>query len=259
MMRFFCLLVALAACLSGQPKVPKIWDDKALADWATPIAALGVRPAHFTASEYYSVAAQNLRTYPVYHPDKEPPGYWGWLQKQTPQPLVDASKLRSRQDWIRAGGAAFRAVDNVPFRTNDPVKIRALRDPKSWEGVWTQPDGTLLSTRWVVTAEGVQVTLADCAACHTRVLANGTVLVGAPVGRPPIGSRTHAVVGIPQSRLSPAFVFRGDPRPVEEWRKFTVPWQPDSRVEAMRNSSDPRSHCALSPLYASGDVQPGAW
>ena len=82
---------------------PRIWDDKALEDWATPIAAPGVGPGHYTTSEYYAVQGENLRTYPVYRPDREPPGYWEWLQKQKPQPLVDAATLRTREDWIKAG------------------------------------------------------------------------------------------------------------------------------------------------------------
>src|SRR5215469_2276061 len=92
-------------------RAPRIWDNKALEDWATPIAALGIRPGHFTSAEYYAVPADNLRTYPVYRPDREPPGYWDWLQQQRPQPLVDASKLRTRQDWIKAGETAFRFLD----------------------------------------------------------------------------------------------------------------------------------------------------
>src|SRR5512144_381427 len=75
--------------------VPRIWDDQSLSDWATPIAALGIRPSQVTAAEYYTIPGDNLRTYPVYRPDKEPPGYWEWLQKQRPQPLIDASKLRT--------------------------------------------------------------------------------------------------------------------------------------------------------------------
>jgi hypothetical protein len=56
----------------GRVTVPKIWDDKALEDWATPIAALGVRPSQITAVEYYAVPGESLRTYPVYRPDREP-------------------------------------------------------------------------------------------------------------------------------------------------------------------------------------------
>src|SRR6476620_2486973 len=78
---------------------PKIWYDAALATWATPIAALGIRPGHFTSAEYYSAPADNLLTYPVYGPDGEPPGYWEWLQKQKPRSLVDATTIRTAEDW----------------------------------------------------------------------------------------------------------------------------------------------------------------
>ena len=40
------------------------WIDEALADWATPIAALGVRPGHCSETEYYSAPPDNLRTSP---------------------------------------------------------------------------------------------------------------------------------------------------------------------------------------------------
>ena len=101
------LLIAVAFPVSAQKQdrvtVPRIWDDKALEDWATPIAALGVRPGYFTPAEYYAVRADNLKTYPVYRPDREPPGYWEWLQKQEPEPLVDVSKLRTRERLDRSG------------------------------------------------------------------------------------------------------------------------------------------------------------
>jgi len=59
-------LVALTSTAQeSRIAAPKIWDDKALEDWATPIAALGVRPSQFTAAEYYAVPGENLRTYPV--------------------------------------------------------------------------------------------------------------------------------------------------------------------------------------------------
>jgi hypothetical protein len=44
----FAVLAFLSAMLLAQApaQAPRIWDDAALADWATPIAALNVRPAH---------------------------------------------------------------------------------------------------------------------------------------------------------------------------------------------------------------------
>jgi ABC-type Fe3+ transport system substrate-binding protein len=79
--------IAAAALVAQAPaSVPKIWDDAALADWATPIGALKTRPGHYTSAEYYAVPADNLRTYPVYRPDREPPGYWEALQRKKPEP-----------------------------------------------------------------------------------------------------------------------------------------------------------------------------
>jgi hypothetical protein len=100
-----CLLVALLAVANTQTRAPVIWDDAALADWATPIAALQLRPGHYKPADYYAVAAENLRTYPVYLSDKEPLGYWASLQKKKPEPLVDVSTIRTKTDWIEAGGA----------------------------------------------------------------------------------------------------------------------------------------------------------
>jgi hypothetical protein len=238
MMRNCVLTIVVAATLPAQTKVPRIWDDKALEDWATPIAALGVRPAQFTSADYYAVPPDNLKTYPVYRPDKEPPGYWEWLQKQKPEPLVDASKIRAREDWIRAGEAAFREMDDIAFRSGDAERIRAARDPKSWEGIWTQPDGASVSNRWVVTPEGIQLTAVACAgACHMRVRADGTVFWGAPKGS--IGETRGT--GLPRTApnpKSPAFVFTGDSIAVQVWRHFTVPWAPDERIEKLRSGAD---------------------
>ena len=136
--------IASVAIFAAEPLVraPRIWDDQALKDWATPIAALGVRPGHYTTAEYYAVPGDNLKTYPVYRPDHEPPGYWEWLQKQKPQPLVDASKLRTREDWIKAGETAFQILDEPPVRTSDPAVIKTFRDPEKFAGIWLQTDGS---------------------------------------------------------------------------------------------------------------------
>jgi hypothetical protein len=225
------LLAALT--LSAQEHritAPRIWDDKALEDWATPIAALGVRPGHYTASEYYAVPGENLRTYPVYRPDREPPGYWEWLQKQKPQPLVDAAKLRTREDWIEAGESAFQTIGATTLRTRDPEKIKLYREPKAYEGVWTRADGSLLVDRWVVTDQGIELRATACAGCHARVRADGTVFWGAPQGPIPGGRRDTL---LPLSSPTPA---DDDPAGTRVWRLFTVPWAPDERIERLRDA-----------------------
>src|SRR5687768_2071276 len=161
-----CLTLGLGVMTNTQARVPRIWDDRALADWATPLATLRIRPAHHTAAEYYSAPGENLRTYPVYRPDREPPGYWEWLQKQKPQPIIDSSKLRTREHWVKAGESAFQALDEPARRTRDPETIRVARDLKSYEGLWTQSDGSVVGLRWVVTNEGIHLSFTACAICH---------------------------------------------------------------------------------------------
>ena len=120
------VLVAMASAAQRAAPVPVIWDDRSLDDWATPLASLKIRPAHYTATEFYAIPGDNLRTYPVYRPDKEPPGYWEELQKKKPEPLVDVSTIRSQRDWIEAGARAFR--EGTGF-----YKIPSLR------GLWYRP------------------------------------------------------------------------------------------------------------------------
>ena len=45
-----------------KPEIPRTWDEAALADWATPVAELNVRPTHISAKEYYSlITNRNLK------------------------------------------------------------------------------------------------------------------------------------------------------------------------------------------------------
>jgi hypothetical protein len=111
--RFLILAVFITSgfivCLDSQaqqtessftPTIPKTWDEAALSDWATPVAGLNMRPTHISAKEYYSLPVENLRTYPVYFPGREPEGYWDMLQRVGPQPLIEPEKLKTEADWI---------------------------------------------------------------------------------------------------------------------------------------------------------------
>ena len=239
------LLVAFSAALVAQAptEVPRIWDDTALAEWATPVAGLNVRPSHYSSAEYYAVPGDNLRTYPLYPPDKEPTGYWEELNKKKPEPLVDVSKIRSAQDWIAAGERAFREADNFWSRTDDPALIARARDPRTFEGVFRLPDGTSFGPRWVVTAEGVKLSSPACSACHVAFRADGTVAFAVPRGPRPPGSlplipRGLGVVaaGAPQAMLR---FYAGDPIRTVQWRNWTVPWAPDDRIESRKGPTGP--------------------
>jgi len=234
------LSVALPA--QGPTAAPRIWDDAALVDWATPVATLNVRPAHYSSAEYYRMPGENLRTYPVYPPDREPPGYWEELQKKKPEPLVDVSKMRSAADWVAAGERAFREVDNFWSRTSDPALIAQARDPRTFEGVFQLPDGTAFGPRWVVTADGVKLSSPACSACHFTVRTDGTVTFAGPrgprpPGSPPLIPRGLGVIAAGAPLAMQRF-YEGDSRSVATWRTWTVPWAPDERIESRRDASD---------------------
>ena len=226
------LILGLSAIAKTETRVPKIWDDKALADWATPLAALKLRPGHYTAAEYYAVPADNLRTYPMYPPDKEPPGYWESLQKKKPEPLVDLSKIRTRQDWIAAGARAFRELDDPLSRTDDPLLIARARDPQTFATVAGLADGTVFQPRWVVTDRGLMLTNLECASCHRKVNVDRTIEYGGPLATLPEGIGPIGAAGA--FRLGPLVAqrsFAGDDTGAILRRMFDVPWDPDARLQ----------------------------
>lgn len=145
--RMFIVLLALLGFLaiyktnplneemvSAALEVPKTWDEAALAEWATPVAGLNVRPTHITAKEYYSLPVENLRTYPVYFPGREPEGYWEMIEDVGPKPLMEPEKLKSEADWIEAGRRVFEEADDLHLRTLAPELLTAARSPKTFEG-----------------------------------------------------------------------------------------------------------------------------
>ena len=94
---------------SYHPTIPKVWDEVALRDWATPIAGLNLRPTHISPEQYYSIPIENLRTYPVYLPGREPAGYWEMLQHVGPQPLIEHRIANERERLDRCWPPGVRA------------------------------------------------------------------------------------------------------------------------------------------------------
>jgi len=226
------LTLALRVVTSSQAPVPRIWDDRALADWATPLAALKIRPAHYTPAEYYSAPSHNLRTYPVYLPEKEPPGYWEELQRKKPEPLVDVSKIRTTQDWIEAGARAFSDLDNPLGRSDDPALIAKARDPKTFANVAGLADGTVREPRWVVTERGVMLTSLQCSSCHASIgpdrMMRYATSPGRSAGAPPSTGAASPIGAFPSLR---GRLFGDEPVGTILKRMFDVPWDPDPRME----------------------------
>lgn len=181
----FALVMTAGLCwpqAAFHPAIPKTWDEAALADWATPVAGLNVRPTHIPEKEYYALPVDNLRTYPVYYPGREPAGYWEMLQRIGPQPLIEPGKLKTEADWIAAGRRVFEEAESPQLRTFDPELIAQVRSREFMEGQGSvpYPDGTLQLLRWVPTGSGVALTAENCGGCHVLHRSDGGVIAGAP-------------------------------------------------------------------------------
>jgi len=128
--KFVTILPILLSGMGGFGEAPKTWDAKSLADWATPVAGLNVRPGYFRKRNIYRAPVDNVRTYPVCYPGREPEGYWEMLQKIGPKPLIEPDTLKADVDWIRAGKHVFEEYDIPVFRTYDPQSTRQCATPK---------------------------------------------------------------------------------------------------------------------------------
>jgi mono/diheme cytochrome c family protein len=232
------LVIAAQGPPVWKPEIPRVWDEGALADWATPLAGLNVRPTHISPESYDALPEENLRTYPVYLPGREPEGYWQMIQTAGPRPLIEPEKLKTKDDWIRAGGGVFQ--DWVVLRTFDPKLIAMARDKQSLNVV-PLPDGTVNVLRWLPTKNGVALGFANCSSCHTLYLP--------PDNTPVPGASSFASTGFRNGlggrirtaeRTLPGetpFNFAG---PVGSWlyQAYGAPWTGDPQSERLKSMTD---------------------
>ena len=101
--RMFIVLIALPGALvnyvvslqregmvSAAPEIPKTWDDEAMAALEAPLANPVGSPKHVSADYYYRIPARPIyKSYPVYAPGHEAPGYLEWLNRQEPVVVWD--------------------------------------------------------------------------------------------------------------------------------------------------------------------------
>lgn len=200
------LFLAFAAGTASQTVrnvIPHAWDEHDVETFRLPLAALGRPPKLISEQAYYALPEQNLKTYPVYAPDKEPADYLDWLKQQKPLPMVDVSKLRTRADWIAAGREVFYGRE-LPRFSGSEHNLQLIRNPEILKryGLQQTKDGVLLGLRYVVREQGkVELGTDTCAMCHVQVRADGSVIEGAPNNHTPFGplmgdlTRTYARMG----------------------------------------------------------------
>ncbi len=241
-------LILLLAVTLFTPKIPKAWSDAEVGTLEVPLANPNYSPIHISEGTYYQIPARVIyKSYPVYHPDREPTGYMDWLKRQEPEIAFDASVLKTREDWVRAGELVFNSP--VSF---GPVFFGAanLRDPAFFKtsGMPVAKDGTVPFARWVIRRRGeVELGSMGCNTCHTRVMADGTVVPGAQGNNP--GDREGALL------LRQASAMGSVDKVLERVRmfarQFEMPWLPDDPNRSARTMS-------LDELITAGEsIPPG--
>jgi mono/diheme cytochrome c family protein len=221
-----------------------------LRDWATPVAGLNQRPGHFSQAEYERAPIDNLRSYPVYYPGREPAGYWAMLQTVGPKPLIEPATLTTEADWIRAGKRVFEEYDIPAFRISNPKAIAAARNPSTFarSSVKARADGTLPDLRWIPTERGVTLGLVNCASCHTRAMNDGTLVHGPPANESP---SPFAPFGMAPWAVSP-IELAGDTPGEMFWRSFGVPWIADDIHASFKTMPTAQIGPLISPAVATG-------
>jgi hypothetical protein len=160
--------------------IPKTWLDDEMAALEIPLSHPASSPKHISADYYYRMPVRQIyKSYPIYAPGKEPAGYLEGLKKQEPKITFDASRLRTEQDWIRAGEIVF---DSPIQFVSSGLLAAEVRD-SLWYAKNQVPitrNGVFPFMRYVVRERGkVEVGILSCAMCHTRVMPDGSTIKGA--------------------------------------------------------------------------------
>ena len=184
-----CVVLTVAASCGAQdfhPDIPRAWEDKEVERFELPLAQRDRSPRYLTSEEYYKLKVRPIyRAYPAYAKGQEPAGYLDSLKEKEPEIIFDASKLRTKQDWIEAGRVVFES--DILFRPAPATQPAANSTP--WP---VAKDGVLASFvpgfRYYIRRKGVlERGINACANCHTRVMPDGSFLQGAQgVPNPPV-------------------------------------------------------------------------
>ena len=138
------------------------------------LLAAAVVPKTMDDPAYYQLPTRVIyKSYPVYHPNRQPKGYMEWLKQQEPEILTNPTGEQIFNSPTSFGPVFFSAQD--------------LQDPAFYEkmGMPVAKDGTVPFATWVIRKKGViEMGSMGCNTCHTRVLEDGTVVPGAQGNNP---------------------------------------------------------------------------
>ena len=231
--RFFVLFLSVhfwtpEVASQNQPNIPVAWDNARLSEQILPSPRVEYSPKHVSAEYYYSIPIRTIyKSYPVYHPDWEPEGYFEELQKLEPVILWDdkevSPKLETETDWIAAGELVFHSplfLGKGHFSPSGHSEL-VVRD-RDWYDVvkpMVSAEGKIPYYEYVIQEKG-KVMLGEmaCAQCHSRVMPDGTVLKGAQ-GNAPISETLAYALNNPHPNPSARNIAK-----LVQKMMYHVPW-----------------------------------
>lgn len=166
--------------------IPKVWNEAALQAQDVPLIKPEASARYIVDADfYYRIPVRRLwKSYPVYHPAKEPPAYLDGLDKAEPEEVViDPARMKTPEDWIRAGEQVFEAP--IYYEGQDGIDKLHYSKRYAATGLPVTRDGVMPFNRYFVTKKGrVLLGQFSCSMCHTRVMPDGSVIVGAQGNMP---------------------------------------------------------------------------
>lgn len=174
-----CLVLIFTGFLKLADPIPVTWSMSAIKEMHLPPPDTIVR-VEYASEEYYHSLPEHVitKTHPVYIRESEPANYLDSLRTLEPEIVFDVTKLKTQEDWIKAGEEVF----------NWPVAFSSFNDKTGrWKKadfangkVALTTDGRYESNRYIINEKGkIILGSLSCASCHTRILPSGQIVPGA--------------------------------------------------------------------------------
>ncbi len=79
-MKRILYVMVMGTLVAVGAEVPRTWTEAAVKAAEVPLAKPSYSPVHISEQAYYATPVRTIyKTYPVYHPKREPAGYMEWL------------------------------------------------------------------------------------------------------------------------------------------------------------------------------------
>jgi hypothetical protein len=135
----------------------------------------------YASEEYYNTLPEHIiyKSYPVYIREKAPSNYLDSLRQLEPEIAFDLTKIKTQEDWIKAGELVFNWPVASYRKIEDKVSHLSSAAFNNNRGKYSK-DGIYPANRYIIEEKGkILLGSLSCASCHTRVMDNGEMVPGA--------------------------------------------------------------------------------